>query len=102
MLRIDEYQAVYVGRDYIDEETLSPGVMLLLGEDRDKPHSLIFLCPCGCGDEVHIPTKAMAGTDRSWSLVIDESSRPTLSPSLQRTVGCRSHFFVTSGKVRWC
>lgn len=56
---------------------------------------VMFLCPCGCEEVVHIPTG-----DDGWKLKIEEG-RVTLAPSLLRRDNCRSHFFIESSRVRW-
>ncbi|MFX8036043.1 DUF6527 family protein [Acinetobacter baumannii] len=35
-------------------------------------------------------------------MTVDESNFPTLSPSIWRSKGCRSHFFVREGLIVWC
>ena len=74
-------------------------------EDRlylEKDHtSIAFLCPCGCRSEVHI----RLGTDwplgvPSWSLE-EHEGKITLSPSLQCTTRCRSHFYIRKNQVEW-
>lgn len=56
-------------------------------------------CPCGCGDLIQLslsenshPRWRLAGTD----------TQPTLFPSINRTVGCKSHFHLRNGSVLWC
>ncbi|WP_425373246.1 DUF6527 family protein, partial [Klebsiella pneumoniae] len=33
---------------------------------------------------------------------VDGKGRPTLYPSIWRTTGCRSHFWVRIGRIHWC
>ncbi|MFW2851467.1 DUF6527 family protein [Sphingomonas sp. TX0543] len=37
-----------------------------------------------------------------WSLSVDRLGLPTLHPSVWARDGCRSHFWLVGGKVRWC
>ncbi len=64
-----------------------------------------FLCPCGCGQEVSLPTKSQLWSDIKnapiWDCVY-ENGEITLSPSVLNRVGCKSHFFVRKNKVIWC
>lgn len=69
----------------------------LIGER--EPWSVALLCPCGCGDLIHL---SMLETDSPhWRIRFDQRNHPTLLPSVWRTVGCRSHFILQSELVRW-
>jgi hypothetical protein len=65
----------------------------------DKPWAVFFLRPCGCGEEINIPVLDPG----SWTLRLDgpRFEHPTLNPSIARLTGCKSHFFVVGGEVRW-
>lgn len=56
-------------------------------------------CPCGCGQKVELPLIPEASP--RWKLQIEVNGSPTLAPSVWLREGCRSHFFVLSGKVKW-
>ncbi|WP_416235422.1 DUF6527 family protein [Nitrospirillum sp. BR 11164] len=59
-----------------------------------------FRCPCGCGERVLL---SLAENRRPrWSVSVDWLGRPTLSPSINRLDGCRSHFWVRRGRIEWC
>src|ERR1700680_100906 len=65
-----------------------------------SPWSAALLCPCGCREVIHV---SLLPTDSpTWTLVVDRRQSPTLSPSVWRTAGCRSHFLLRSGRVVWC
>jgi len=57
-------------------------------------------CPCGCGDVLELALIEEA--QPRWSLQVDRRGRPSLSPSVWRRTGCRSHFWLHEGRVRWC
>jgi hypothetical protein len=57
-------------------------------------------CPCGCGDTIQL--SMMQGQRPRWTLVERHMRFPTLAPSVDRTVGCKSHFFVRGGRIQWC
>lgn len=57
-------------------------------------------CPCGCGDTIQLPM--IEGQRPRWTLTHKSMRRPSLSPSVDRTVGCRAHFWLRQGVVRWC
>lgn len=57
----------------------------------------IHLCACGCGDKTVTPTGP-----KWWSLSLRDG-RPTLYPSIgNQQFPCRSHYFLTDGKIIWC
>lgn len=60
-------------------------------------HIMLFKCPCQCGDIMNIPVNFKDGSQ--WAMTLDAGI--TLSPSLHRTTGCRSHFFIKKGEVVW-
>jgi hypothetical protein len=55
-------------------------------------------CPCGCGESIELALIPEA-TPR-WKLSL-EQNRPSLSPSVWKRDGCRSHFFLKKGRVVW-
>ncbi len=64
-----------------------------------------FRCPCGCSclyelAEFNPGNEGLEG--REWSVRIEQDGSPTLMPSVNHTAGCRSHFFITGGRVVWC
>lgn len=62
----------------------------------NKYKCCVHLCPCGCGEKIHIPTNQPPG----WSLSIDNGV--TLHPSLKHRLPCKSHYFIKEGKVERC
>jgi hypothetical protein len=64
------------------------------------PYILAFLCPCGCGERIHVPIDMDPERVRdcdSWQIV---SLDPfTIMPSIQRRVGCRSHMFIRNNNI---
>lgn len=66
---------------------------------RDKPRTVLFKCPCGCHQILVINVDVKAG--KAWKLQ-DKNKKITLTPSVCRTTGCKSHFFVWQSQVLWC
>jgi hypothetical protein len=64
-----------------------------------KPWSAALLCPCGCGEVIHI--SLLKDEEPSWRLYLSKTKGPSLAPSIWRTEGCRSHFFLRSGRIEW-
>ena len=67
--------------------------------DRGQGWSVGFMCPCGCGEPIELLLPEFI--EPRWSLAVDDIGRPTLTPSVWRNEGCRSHFFVRRGRVIW-
>jgi len=67
--------------------------------DQGCDWSVGFTCPCGCGDAIEL--LLLPSIAPHWTLVLDQLKRPTLAPSIWRTTGCRSHFWVRSGRIIW-
>lgn len=65
-----------------------------------SPWSAALLCPCGCGEVINL--SLLADDSPSWKISAGRDGLPSLSPSVWRTQGCRSHFFLQEGKVLWC
>lgn len=65
----------------------------------DEPWQAELLCPCGCKDKIVLPVND--STEPRWVLKTINSKKPSLSPSVWRTKGCKSHFFLKHGKIDW-
>lgn len=85
--------------DMPPRENLSPRVLVIVG-DRRSPKWVTMRCPCNCGTSLLL-SLSEARRPR-WSVSIDWWGRPSLSPSVRRTDGCRCHFWLRKGAVEWC
>jgi Family of unknown function (DUF6527) len=85
----------------VDEmpDTLIPRRLYLIGSN-GMPWSAAILCPCGCGEAIQL--SLLIDDSPSWTLSADRHDLPILSPSVWRTKGCRSHFFLRHGMIEWC
>jgi hypothetical protein len=63
------------------------------------PWLATMICPCGCGDLIELSLLELDSP--SWKLTLDESNLPTLDPSVCRSKGCCSHFFLRDGEILW-
>ena len=71
---------------------------------------VVFRCPCDLGCDQPMVLLPIAGledqhgykTGARWQLQSEPGEPLTLSPSIQRIGGCRSHFFVVEGRINWC
>jgi len=61
--------------------------------------ALVMICPCGCGEKLYMNLNK-ASLNAKWDFKIED--KITIIPSINRTVGCKSHFWVKNGKVEWC
>jgi len=60
----------------------------------------LFRCPCGCDDVVSLPMQPPK--QPRWRIDSSPGSPPSLYPSVWRSKGCFSHFYITDGRVIWC
>ena len=59
----------------------------------------VLKCPCGCGTSVSL--NLLPQVRPRWICEVDQRRRITLSPSIWRKEGCRSHFFLRDSKIQW-
>lgn len=78
--------------------SLKSRTLYILGSP--KPWSVALLCPCGCKNPIQL--SLLENDFPSWQLLLGPKGQPTLEPSIWRTNGCRSHFFMRNGKIIWC
>ena len=57
-------------------------------------------CPCGCGERIELVL--LPTVKPSWKLRWNSPKSPTLFPSIHRTTGCKSHFWLRRGRIQWC
>ena len=83
--------------EYIElmPETLEEGILYISMTYGTCSH----LCPCGCNYEVPIP---FGNTEYSWKLITEDNGTISLTPSLQNTFECKSHYYIIKNKIVWC
>lgn len=59
-----------------------------------------MICPCGCGKILFL--NLLQDEFPNWKWRIGADGTVTLSPSVWRQVGCKSHFFLRDGLIQWC
>ena len=87
---------------FVEGDTLPatlPALRVVVLREDGEMWSAALRCPCGCRQRVELALIPEA-TPR-WTLTQDQGRYPTLHPSVWLRDGCRSHFFVRSGKVIW-
>jgi hypothetical protein len=60
----------------------------------------VLVCPCGCQKLIRL--SLLRDDWPHWLLTCNADGTATLHPSIWRTIGCRSHFFVRNGEIVWC
>lgn len=92
----------FVGR-YVDErpapDELRYGEIVVVGTPRFQKWAC-FPCPDGCGDMVAL--NLSKSRRPAWGIKLDWFSRVTVQPSIHEKSGCRSHYWIQSGKLIWC
>jgi Family of unknown function (DUF6527) len=73
---------------------------LVMARDGDEDWSIGMQCPCGCDQRLEM--MVLAGVKPRWDVSIDRRGHVTLHPSVWLQEGCKSHFWVRSGKIVWC
>lgn len=90
------FQAVIVEEQ---PDVLELGVCYLVGEGEHR-WLATFLCPCGCAAEVIL--NLLPDMRPRWQVDVHDDFTVTLHPSINRQVGCRSHFVIRHGRTIWC
>jgi hypothetical protein len=89
------------GATDVDElpKTLAQRRLYVVGENGQSWFAA-FVCPCGCGAIIH--ASFVEGSRPRWRLVRHFGGAVSLHPSVSRTKGCQSHFWLRRGRVEWC
>ena len=80
-------------------ETVEADRLYVVGEGAYEWY-VVFTCPCGCGETIHL--SLIEGDKPRWRLTDHGDDTVSVSPSVWRRRGCRSHFFVRRGRIDWC
>jgi Family of unknown function (DUF6527) len=73
---------------------------LVLAREGNEDWCVGMRCPCGCGETIEL--LLIREAKPRWDLLVDQSGRPSLKPSVWLQHGCRSHFWLRRGRVEWC
>ncbi|MBS1489672.1 MAG: hypothetical protein JSS93_04020 [Bacteroidetes bacterium] len=77
-------------------QRVKKGLVYIVSEG-PEPDTLIFKCPCGCGDTVYL--NLLNDTHPYWRFDVNFFGLVSIRPSVRRTVKCKSHFHITNGRV---
>lgn len=86
---------------HVDEmpETLKPLTVYLCGEAQYL-WAAAMMCPCGCKQVINL--NLLQKVRPRWSVKEHKDGTVTLTPSVWRQNGCRSHFILRQGRIQWC
>lgn len=73
---------------------------LVLARDGDEDWVVGLRCPCGCGQRLEM--MLLKEVKPRWDISVDQGGHVSLHPSVRLRDGCKSHFWIRSGKVLWC
>lgn len=80
-------------------DKLESKVLYVIGESGNY-WTAALVCPCGCKEVIQL--SLLAGQRPRWEVRAKGLRKPTLLPSVHRTVRCKSHFFLRDGRIVWC
>ena len=63
----------------------------------EKAYYAMFKCPCGCGEDIYL--NLIPDTRPCWLYNLHDDQSVSLQPSINRQVGCKSHFWMRAGNV---
>lgn len=104
LLRAWTYLLFLLGKriifSFVEElpDDLRKNVLYIVVEDGDQWHASL-ICPCGCGEVTHL--NLLPDERPCWKIADHNDGTGSLSPSIWRKVGCRSHYWLTKGRVHW-
>src|SRR5260221_6064773 len=64
-----------------------------------KDKWLHFLCPSNCNEKLSV--NLMKSMSPSWELNYMNNHTLSLYPSINKTDGCKSHFFIINSQIIW-
>lgn len=85
------------------DDLKKPGDFIFTYNKEDQIVGMVEMCPCGCGATggIRFDTGEPNQPHPKWSWN-GSKEKPTLTPSILRTGGCRWHGFLTDGVFRSC
>lgn len=92
-----KYVSEYID-DIPEEDQIEERVVYIIGEN-EYYWQVAFICPCGCQELIQL--NLLPEVYPSWSFKHNKKNEITLLPSINRKVGCASHFRIVSGLVVW-
>lgn len=91
-----EYEPVLVN-DFPKPGAVEANKIYIVGNAQFQKWA-IMQCPCGCNEQLTL--SLMKKHRPNWDVDVT-NQKTTLSPSVWKNEGCRSHFFLRKGKIEW-
>lgn len=79
-------------------ENLKKNIVYIVGGEKYAKWAYLK-CPCGCDEPIMLSLNK--NRFPSWSVKQDKLGRASISPSINKLDGCRSHFLIIKGKLSW-
>jgi len=76
-----------------------PADTIVVVAPRETLKWVMFRCPCPCREVITLSLQKVHNPH--WKLLAGPDGHASLRPSVWRTQGCRSHFWVDDGRVYW-
>ncbi|TAL64473.1 MAG: hypothetical protein EPN88_10905 [Bacteroidetes bacterium] len=84
--------------DNPNPSTLKKNIVYVVGGPNYEKWAYLK-CPCGCNDIIML---SLDNKQRpSWTIKQDKKGRVTISPSIRKLDGCKSHFMIKKGRLLW-
>lgn len=80
-------------------DTVKPLTVYLCGEGKYL-WAAAMICPCGCQEVINL--NLLKTVRPRWDVQEHTDGTVTLTPSVWRQKGCRSHFYLSHGRIDWC
>jgi len=94
-----KYQPDYRGVSVRElPESFEPKTVYVVGDEGHK-WVAAFTCPCGCNQVIQL--NLLKDSNVLWRVTIHRDTSITIRPSVWRITGCRSHFTINRGHLRW-
>lgn len=76
-----------------------PDRLIFIVQDGNEPELLVFKCPCGCDADIIL--NLLKDASPRWCYELNDKKTIDIYPSVWRTIGCKSHFFVKDSNIKW-
>ena len=95
------FRTVPVGMEGVPARAdMEPGILYHFHVPPDHMGTVVYLCPCGCGDDISLATadcpQRAALSAHLWHFDPDTA---TLAPSVSHRARCKSHYTITAGRL---
>jgi len=81
------------------EKDRLPADVLVIERRAGKDRWVHFRCPCPCQETISL--NLMTSQMPFWSLIWHADGTVSVTPSVDKTSGCRSHFFIRRCRIEW-